>query len=540
MTLRRHRLTRTRLLASLAAPLMLFSAACGSTAATTSAGSGGHAGSADGLTPAGGVTGGGLVGGGAAPGSLGNGSVAGTGSSTTAGAFAGTTGSGGSGSGGVGGGGGGTTGAAGTAGGSTGATAAKAGDVPGIEKGFIKIGMFRTKNAGAAYAAIGAEALAGSGKNEQMKQALVDEINNNGGIQGLKVRIVPYDIDQSDASTSGEVHAQRACTKWTQDDRVFAAVAGEGPILDACLKKAGVLEVYDFGAVSTYDAQAMNEFPLLFEPSGVLISRQVDFYVKGLVEAGYFTGQTQVPGPPKIGFMAFDSPVTQRQFKRLNAELKARTGQTFAKTGFFNGSGDQAAFSAALQNFMLQFKAAGINRIMLFDSAGTIAGFGMQAADKNQYFPRWGFNSTGGAGVYHGAGLIPESQLPGMTTVGWLPAADVGLQKGQGAVRPPGLDGCLAIMKKADLTFSSDTDLGLAGRFCDALLFFRDAMRAAPGISVNQFGAGAASLGDRFKSSLIYGTLWNGTRRDGGSIYRTVLYDKPCNCFKYVGGPKQM
>lgn len=85
----------------------------------------------------------------------------------------------------------------------------------------------------------------------------------------------------------------------------------------------------------------------------------------------------------------------------------------------------------------------------------------------------WGFNSTGGAGVLHGQGLVPESPLPGLTTVGWLPAADIGLQKGQGAVQPPGLNSCLAIMEKKGLNLSSDTDLGLAGRYCDALLFFR-------------------------------------------------------------------
>ena len=420
------------------------------------------------------------------------------------------------------------------------AAAGQGSKVPGVENGFIKIGMIRTKNTTAAYNAIGAGALAGSGINDQMKQALLDHINGSGGVRGLKLKIVHYEIDQTDASTSGSVHQQRACAAWTEDDRVFAAVAGEGPVLDACLTKAGVLEVCDFCVVSTYDDTAMGQVPLLYSPNGVLLSRQVDFYVKGLAKADYFSGEVPgVPGPPKMGFLAMDNPVAKRQFARLDAELKAVTGGTFAEKGFLNNT-DQAQFTGQLQNFLLQFKAAGVNRILVFDSAGTISGFGMQAADKNGYTPRWGFNSTSGAAILHNSGLVPDSQLPGLTQVGWLPAVDIGLQPGQGAVRPPGLDACLAIMKKAGLTVSSDTDQGIAGRYCDALLYFRDAMNAAPGFSAEQFGAGASSLGDRWKSSLTYGSFSGPSRRDMGSTYRTVQYNGGCNCFKYVGPFERM
>lgn len=330
------------------------------------------------------------------------------------------------------------------------------------------------------------------------------------------------------------------CAAWTQDDRVFAALAGEGEVLDACLARAGVVQVCGGCIVSTYDERQMAKVPLLHSPNGVSVDRQVDFYVKGLVEGGFFTGAgNRVPGPPKVGFLTYDDPVRKRQFPRLEAELEKRTGLTFAEHGFLpppEGGDGSARALTALQNFLLQFKASGVNRILMLDNSGQAAAYGMQAADKNNYFPRWGFNSTSTPGGLFNAGVVPSSQLHGMTVVGWYPAADIGM-KGD-TQRPPGLAACLALFKKAGMTMSSDTDYGLAGVFCDKFFFLRDALEAAPALSAQQFGAGARSLGSSFSSSLTYAADQSAGRRDGGSIYRVGAYNAGCNCFRYLGGPR--
>lgn len=442
---------------------------------------------------------------------------------------------------GAGGGGTSSSGAPGAGGTASGGPAPAQGKVPGIENGFIKIGVFNAKNTAAAYAAIGASALAGSGFGERMREALVKEINRT-GIKGLKVRLVNYDIDQNDASTSSEVHQQKACERWTTDDRVFAAVAGEGEVLDACLAKAGVLEICGTCSISTYDDMKMNAVPLLFSPNGVAVDRQVEFYVRGLVEGGFFAGAgNQVPGPPKVGFLTYNDPVRKRQTPRLEAELQKQTGLTFAERGELpqpgGGEGD-ARYLNAIQNFMLQFKAKGVNRILMLDNSGQTAAYGMQTADKNGYFPRWGYNSTSGPGILLSAGVVPESELPGMTVVGWQPASDFGIKKG--TQLPPGLPACIELFKKAGITLANDTDYLQAGSNCDAFLFFRDALAAAPGLSVQQFGAGAASLGAAFKTSVVYGANQGSGRRDNGSAYRVGAYAKECNCFRYVGPQRQI
>lgn len=504
----------------------LVATACGSTAQPTGDSLAGSPGS-DGVVASDGLS----VDGGAAPADSGGaaGGVAtdlsGVGSSSARG----TSSTGATGSGPVG-----STG--GAAPGTTGVAAA--GTIFGIENGFIKVGIARVSNQGAAYEAIGASGLAGSGHDERMIETLVNEINLT-GIKGLKIKLVRYDVDANDASTPAEVHQQRQCAAYTQDDRVYAAMAGEGEVLDACLAKAGVVQICGSCSISTYDDQKMAAIPLLFSPNGVTVNRQVDFYVKGLVEAGFFTG---APGPPKVGFITYDDPVRKRQFPRLEAELKRRTGLSFAKTGFLpkpgGGEGD-ARFLSAIQNFMLQFKAAGVNRVLMLDNFGQAAGYGMQAADKNAYYPRWGFNSTSGPGILLNQGLIPPGELPGMTVVGWMPSVDIGLTKDD-TQWPPGLKACVDRFTEAGMTMASDTDYGLAGIYCDRFLFLRDALNAAPGLSPQQFGLGAAALGSSFRTSIVYGADQSRGRRDGGENYRVAAYHAPCNCFRYTGPLRPM
>lgn len=394
-------------------------------------------------------------------------------------------------------------------------------------------------NRSAAYAAIGASGLAGSGYEDRMREVMVKEINDKGGIHGLKIKLVPYEIDQSDSSTPPDVHQQRMCTTWTQDDRVFAAFAGEGEVLDACLTKANVVEICGSCQVSTYDSVEMNKVPLLYSPNGVLVSRQVEFYVTGLIEGGYFTG---APGPPKVGFLGYDEPVAKRQFPRLEADLKARTGLPVAEKGFLpiptgNGSSD-AQYLNALQNYLLQFKNAGVNRIITLDHSGQTTAYGMQASDKNAYYPRWGLNSTGSPGGLHNGGFLPASQLPGLTVVGWWPMGDIGIR--EGTQWPPGLAACVELFKKHGMTMASDTDYAMAALHCDQYFFLRDALRAAPSVSVSNFGAGARSLGSNFKTAMIYGAHQGRGRRDGGENYRVAAYDGGCDCIKYVGPLRAM
>lgn len=515
--------------------LLLIATACGSTVAPSGnelagggSGQDGLSAGTNGLTPADGGSisdGNALAGGGGGQVSTGVGAAGGQ--AGVAGSNPGTGSPSGAGSNGAGG-----TSGAGTPSGSQ----AAAGTVPGVEGGFIKIGIVRVSNRGAAYEAVGASGLAGSGYEQQMTDAMVAEINKT-GIHGLKVKLVYYDVDANDASTPADVHQQQACSAWTQDDRVFAAMTGEGEVLDACLSQAEVVEVCGSCAVSTYDDKQMAAVPLLFSPNGVTVDRQVDFYVKGLVEGGYFTG---APGPPKMGFLTYDDPVRRRQFPRLEAELKARTGLTFAEKGFLpppDSSDGGARALAALQNFILKFKAAGVNRVMMLDNSGQAAAYGMQAADANGFYPRWGFNSTSTPGGLYNAGVVPDSQTPGMTVVGWWPAGDIGIK--EHTQRPPGLDSCLAIYERAGIPpMRSDTDFGFAGQFCDRFLFLRDALLAAAGVSVNNFTAGARSLGSAFKTSVGYGSSQDTGHRDGGSVYRVAGFNQECKCFEYVGPPQ--
>jgi len=63
----------------------------------------------------------------------------------------------------------------------------------------------------------------------------------------MKQRTTHEQFPQSYLSHVGQtcrhVADRAACAKWTQDSQVFAAVIGEGSVIDTCLAKAKVLEI---------------------------------------------------------------------------------------------------------------------------------------------------------------------------------------------------------------------------------------------------------------------------------------------------------
>src|SRR4051812_3012953 len=229
MTMRRP-WTATSVAVTLAA---LVTAACGSTVAGTRTASG--------------VAGAAL--GGAAPGAAQGGSstasgLGGSGAASQSGATV-TTGGAASQAGSVGGPGVPSRGGA-VSGGSTGAVQAGGGSAsavaPGVTATTIKVGVTYTANGEAANAALGASAITRGDEKGYMK-AVIDDINERGGIAGRKLVPVYFAYDAQSAE-SKDAQDQAACAALTQDNHVFVAFGGGlTENFDACLQKAGVVKL---------------------------------------------------------------------------------------------------------------------------------------------------------------------------------------------------------------------------------------------------------------------------------------------------------
>ena len=540
------RLWRAALIAALGALT-----ACGTTlqASTRHAGVGGSTGT---LSSGSGGGSGSELGGGT---SSGNGGGSGRGAPTGAGTSSGTGGGSGPGLGlatGPGGGNGTGVSASGTAagpsgragtggagpGGSPGAAGGSVSNVPGVKDGQIYFGYVNLVNQGAERQALGQAGFGGLDFNQTFVD-LANYINTHGGIRGLKIKLVPFNRDATDQNTTEASWEQKECVAWTQDTRVFAAYQGEGHagVLDPCLNKAGVIEMCGGCVLTTYDDQEFAKFPLLYEPAGASVSRVVPAYVQGLVQAGFFNGPAV-----KIGLLAFDNARYHQAAGQLAQVLKG-DGLSLADQAFVQEAQSAQDYGPALtelQNYELKFKSEQINRVLVLDESGAILGYGTTIADKQQWYPHWGVNSTSGpAGLIASGAYDPPSERSGQTVVGWVPGADEGYEF-KDSQRPPGLDPCLKILQDYGITPSGDNNLGAVGQQCDTLFFFRAALQAAGTVSVPAFQTGAASLGSSFGSALTYVTQWTSARRDGAGIYRSAVYDAGCGCLAYVGTPHSM
>jgi hypothetical protein len=121
-------------------------------------------------------------------------------------------------------------------------------------------------------------------------EALLAYVNDKGGIAGHPVEAAHYDF--SSAATS-QVISQGACTQWTQDDEVFAALpsasAQDNQVLRECLSKEGVVALY----AGTYASTRQDQFadsPLWFEPNTLALEEWARIYVEGLSQQGFFEG----------------------------------------------------------------------------------------------------------------------------------------------------------------------------------------------------------------------------------------------------------
>jgi ABC-type branched-subunit amino acid transport system substrate-binding protein len=110
---------------------------------------------------------------------------------------------------------------------------------PGVTAKEIFIGIAYTANGDQANAAIGAAI--SRGDERKNAQAVIDQINERGGVAGRKLKPVFYAYDAQSTETSAS-QDQGACAAFTEDNKVFAVASGGlTETFNGCMQKAGVL-----------------------------------------------------------------------------------------------------------------------------------------------------------------------------------------------------------------------------------------------------------------------------------------------------------
>lgn len=420
-----------------------------------------------------------------------------------------------------------TTAGGSAAGGRPGSAAVQVG--PGVSATEILVGRTRITNSEAANRAFGNELSAAP--TDQYDKAMVDYINSRGGAAGRKLKLNYYTIDGT-GNKSQDTLEQEMCAQWTQDNRVYAVLTGSSDNLRNCLAKKGVPQVFE-NVFSNSDSQTFATFRSYYEINAISLSSLGAVLPDQLAAGGYFA-----PGA-KLGLLTFDSNQHQRAVAQQLKPALAKRGLKFEQEAYVKTprtAQDQADALGSLPGFVLAFKQAGVDRIIIFGDSGAalLVYFSKNAASQG-YHPAYGLTSASGPQVVIDQGLMDPEELKGAVAAGWNPVGDVGSRPytKYGA----GYKLCESIMAKAGIAFDGNDNNKVVGlKTCDAFFFLTAAVnRGAPDVTLNSFVAGAESLGKSYKSALSYGSSIRAKQRDGVSVLATTVFEEGCTCFKYRG-----
>lgn len=365
------------------------------------------------------------------------------------------------------------------------------------------------------------------GDQKQQVLAITKDLNARGGIAGRTVVPVFYDTKGANSSNDANQIAQAACTAWTEDTQVFAAmtfvVQMDNEILYSCLAKRRVLFV-PLGGESggVFERYA----PYLWSPAGVAIERIPPTWIARLAALKYFTGWDTSsgrpgPAPARIGLL-YGGGGRNNQ-RTLDTAFIAATKAALREHGrsvaeSFEITNNAADASAAV----LRFKSRGITHVIGDYSVVNLA----QIAESQGYRPRYGFTSFSPGTAFKL--FAPPSQLRGALGVGWIPAGDVSAGQDPGDVSRAEAH-CRDVMKRANQPTSSELAWFAMTWACDTFNFFDTFDVLTPeGVRARAASMGSMPPAATFKIAFPRG------RPDGASVVRDLGYREGCSCFEYL------
>jgi ABC-type branched-subunit amino acid transport system substrate-binding protein len=402
-----------------------------------------------------------------------------------------------------------------------GTTAAGSPRTAGLSDDEIRIGIIHTKGAEQAAASVGAPGALIDFK--AAFQTLIDDINDNGGVLGRKLVPVFFAFNPT---SPVPIQEEAACTLFTQDDPVFAALISNvhSDTLLNCLGDAHVITVAAPG-VSYDDAATYKAHPELVSAGSFDLTRSMSVLVNGLVKAKFFDKGA------KIGVIHSDEPkyvaavaVLKKQLAKVGLEITADVAST---------PGDLAALMAGAQAGVLKFSSAGIDHVLNIGLNGPGTFLFMRQAESQGYSPQYGLSSfdepSGLTGV-----ATPEA-LEQTAGVGWFLANDVASPEVSAAGQH-----CLDLVAAQGGNLSSSYSVVAVLGYCDQLNIFKAALEAGGKTpSLKSFLRGLASLGKKApESASLLGPLsYSKSRKDGATTAQLLAYDAGCDCFSYTGKP---
>ncbi|MCA1703881.1 MAG: ABC transporter substrate-binding protein, partial [Actinobacteria bacterium] len=410
---------------------------------------------------------------------------------------------------------------------------------PGVTDTTIEIGVARNNDQRAGCEAAGSCDIMVN--VEGMWDDFLDYYNDHGGIAGRKIKVETYSYSTSEAATQEQL-AQRICTYFTQDHPVFIFSGIGTPNQNRCANNGGVSMV-EGGQRIALDREAFNATPYVYLTGGPNLTSAGLLTARGLLESDYFDkpGPAMTGLPAKTGLLTYnDASHIRAAEEGFKATLASGGVEIDEQVNIYYSSGSEALarMDAEIQNAVLKFKSQNITHVTFLtaDGGGLPLLFLRHAQDQN-YFPRYGFNTSGAMATMVESGgqiNVERRNFIGAIEVGWFPANDV--TEGQKYQAPPRFAECKAIAEKYGYSVTTTNERIVTANICDFFQFIKDGIEAGlPDISPDSFLAGVESFGRNWAPAGPHQTFFSPGNHDGASAYQLYRYYESCSCVKPFG-----
>ncbi len=464
----------------------------------------------------------------------------------------------------------GTAGLPGTAGasgpsasaGSAAASVAAAGSASGAAAGSVtattvRIGFFHSSNVNTINEANGIQGLNNTGNDVAQANAMIDWINQHGGIAGHRAQAV---FVSEDASNTDPTYSQQLCTTMTEDEQVFAVIDGNNEDTKTlqCYYEHHTLNI-NTGLSLFSQAQLQQWQPYVWVPEGPSLDRNMLEELNAVNQRGFFTPPDAVT-KIRPGFVYPNDPNTQSVVNSLVIPYMHKLGfsdSQYDNVSIDTSSGNTGAVLAQINNAALKFDTDNVNRVFFVNDAGAaLYAFFARDADNEHYVPRYGLSSQDGLDAT--GYLVPEDQKVNSIAVGYWPWADTSEVNSVGFPDGPSEALCYKIMNQHGVYSAESKGHERDGEgmltiewTCDALwLLYYGAANLGQDLTATNVSAGILRLGSRFQQSDTYDgyTYFAPRHLDGPDYYRYIKFDPNCTtgydggtgsppqgCFKYDG-----
>lgn len=355
--------------------------------------------------------------------------------------------------------------------GSTDTTVIEDDRAPGVTDDSIKVGITYVD-----FDALGDQVSIDHGDYEAAYLAVIDDINENGGIHGRTIEPVFAPVDPSNAVSTDET-----CTRLTQDEQVFVAVGNfYGEAITCYIDTTGTAVI---GGEMTDERLASAKAPWFsLDPSA---DSQIDA-VRRLAEAGEFEG------PVGVVVADTDRPLYEAEVLPVLEEAGVEPVEVYAFESGADPEQQQAGTDAALA----RFESSGVETLLAFGTgAAPVAASGLEGS---AYRPKILITNLNGALSFVRDDSREKSMLAGSVAVG--PYDQDAMLELDGPTRE-----CFDLQRDAGLVLTppSQVERGQPNQFvssniaCQQIGLLAEILEAAgPDLDYGSFQTAGYSLGE--------------------------------------------